>query len=186
MKWGLIVGRQAARGAPVIPPFVVIAFELTILFGGIATLIGMVTLGRLPRFRPIAAYDPRFTNDRFGVAVHCAARARPPPCARSCAAPGAEEVGGRMKYVFILVLLLVGAVAGGLMGGVVACRWVDNMTQTPRDHARRARLPDAAPAWCRAGGTLIIPQGAARARGQDAEPGQGHASPRWRSARSAT
>lgn len=36
-----------------------------------------------------------------------------------------------MKYVFILVLGVVGASAG-LMGGVVAYRWVHNMTQTPR------------------------------------------------------
>ena len=69
LQWSLVVG-----GKPVasIPPYVVIAFELTILFGGVATLIGMVTLGRLPRFRHTAAYDPRFSNDRFGVAVHCA------------------------------------------------------------------------------------------------------------------
>src|SRR5436305_9806902 len=48
MQWGLIVG-----GKPVasIPPFVVIAFELTILFGGVATLIGLMTLAGLPRFR---------------------------------------------------------------------------------------------------------------------------------------
>jgi molybdopterin-containing oxidoreductase family membrane subunit len=69
LKWGLITG-----GKPVvsIPPFVVIAFELTILFGGLASAIGAIVLGRLPRFRFTAAYDPRFTNDRFGVAVHCA------------------------------------------------------------------------------------------------------------------
>jgi hypothetical protein len=69
LKWGLVTG-----GKPVvsIPPFVVIAFELTILFGGIATIIGLVTLGRLPQLRPSPAFDPRFTNDRFGVAVHCA------------------------------------------------------------------------------------------------------------------
>ena len=36
-----------------------------------------------------------------------------------------------MKYVFLLVLLLVGGVAM-VMGGVVALRWIDNMTQTPR------------------------------------------------------
>jgi len=73
MQWGLVTG-----GKPIasIPPFIVIAFELTILFGGLATLIGMVVLGRLPRFRPSASFDPRFTNDRFGVAVHCAAERR--------------------------------------------------------------------------------------------------------------
>ena len=69
MQWGLVTG-----GKPIasIPPFVVIAFELTILFGGLSTVLGMVLLGRLPRFRPSAAYDPRFSNDRFGVAVRCA------------------------------------------------------------------------------------------------------------------
>ena len=36
-----------------------------------------------------------------------------------------------MKYVFMLVLLIV-AGAGGLMGSVVVMRWVDNMTETPR------------------------------------------------------
>jgi mono/diheme cytochrome c family protein len=36
-----------------------------------------------------------------------------------------------MKYVFLLVLLFVGGVAT-VFGGVVALRWVDNMTQTPR------------------------------------------------------
>ena len=36
-----------------------------------------------------------------------------------------------MKYVFILVLLVV-ASAGALMGGVVAYRWVNNMTHTAR------------------------------------------------------
>ena len=36
-----------------------------------------------------------------------------------------------MKYVFILVLLIV-ASAGGLMGAVVVLRFTDNMTQTPR------------------------------------------------------
>jgi hypothetical protein len=69
MQWGLTTG-----GKPVVsvPPFVVIAFELTILFGGIATLIGLVVLARLPRFKPSPSFDPRFTNDRFGIAVHCA------------------------------------------------------------------------------------------------------------------
>ena len=36
-----------------------------------------------------------------------------------------------MKYVFILVVLIVGGVAG-LMGSVLALRWTNNMTQTAR------------------------------------------------------
>jgi mono/diheme cytochrome c family protein len=36
-----------------------------------------------------------------------------------------------VKYVFILVLLIIGA-AGALLGGVVAFRWVNDMTQTAR------------------------------------------------------
>ena len=69
LQWGLVTG-----GKPVvsIPPFVVIAFEMTILFGGLSTVLGMVLLARLPRFGHTGAYDPRFSNDRFGVAVRCA------------------------------------------------------------------------------------------------------------------
>lgn len=87
-QWGLITG-----GKPVlsIPPYVVIAFELTILFGGVATLIGLVTLGRLPRFRPTPAYDPRFSSDRFGVAVHCAPD-RTASVRQILRAAGAEEI----------------------------------------------------------------------------------------------
>jgi len=71
LKWELITG-----GKPVvsIPPFVIIAFELTILLGGLSTVLAMLLLGRIPRLRPSPTYDPRFTNDRFGVAVRCEAR----------------------------------------------------------------------------------------------------------------
>ncbi len=88
MKWGLVTG-----GKPVasIPPFVVIAFELTILFGGLATVLGLAILGRLPKLRPSPTYDPRFSSDRFGIAVHC-----PPGRGGSVTeilrAAGAEEI----------------------------------------------------------------------------------------------
>jgi ActD protein len=91
LKWSIVVGGKPPIGFPVSPPYIVIMFELMILFGGIATLIGMVTLGRLPRFRPSASYDPRFTNDRFGVAVHCAAE-RAASVREILRAAGAEEV----------------------------------------------------------------------------------------------
>jgi molybdopterin-containing oxidoreductase family membrane subunit len=90
LKWGLVTG-----GKPVvsIPPFVVIAFELTILFGGLASAIGAIVLGRLPRFRFTPAFDPRFTNDRFGVAVHCAPD-RGASVREILTKTGAEEVQG--------------------------------------------------------------------------------------------
>jgi len=69
LKWNLITG-----GKPVvsIPPFVIIAFELTILLGGLCTLLGLLVTARLPRFRGSSRYDARFTADRFGVEVACA------------------------------------------------------------------------------------------------------------------
>lgn len=68
LKWNLITG-----GKPVvsIPPFVIIAFELTILLGGLCTLLGLLVTARLPRLRGSARYDPRFSSDRFGVEVTC-------------------------------------------------------------------------------------------------------------------
>ena len=76
--WGLVTGGKYLQLGPTglvgssLPPFVIIAFELMVLFGGVATLIGLVVLARLPRLRRSTAFDVRFTNDRFGVAVYCA------------------------------------------------------------------------------------------------------------------
>ena len=69
VDWPLIVG-----GKPLIsiPPIVVIAFELAMLFAGLSTLIGFLLLAGLPSTRRPRAYDERFTDDRFGVLVTCA------------------------------------------------------------------------------------------------------------------
>lgn len=91
MKWDLVVGGKPAIGLPVSPPYIVIMFELMVLFGGIATVIGMVVLGRLPRLRRSPSFDARFTNDRFGVAVHCAPE-RGPSVRDILRHAGAEEV----------------------------------------------------------------------------------------------
>jgi Alternative complex III, ActD subunit len=64
-------------GKPIgsIPPYVVIAFELTILFGALATLAGLV-FHALRDHRP-AAYDPRFSDDHIGIFVPCPVERRP-------------------------------------------------------------------------------------------------------------
>jgi len=69
MDWPLVVG-----GKPIvsIPAFVVIAFELTILFGALSTVIGLFINTRLPHLRPLVVYDPEFSAGRFGVYVSAA------------------------------------------------------------------------------------------------------------------
>jgi hypothetical protein len=51
-----------------IPPYVVIAFELTILLGALSTVGAMVLLSALLGKRGIA-YDPRYSDDQIGVFV---------------------------------------------------------------------------------------------------------------------
>lgn len=52
-------------------PFVIIGFEVTILLGGIFTLIGLLIGSRLPRFASPPIWDPRLSEDLFGVGVDC-------------------------------------------------------------------------------------------------------------------
>lgn len=70
MDWPLVVG-----GKPIvsIPAFVVIAFELTILFGALSTVIGLFINTRLPHLKPLVVYDPEFSAGRFGVYVSATA-----------------------------------------------------------------------------------------------------------------
>jgi len=91
LKWGLVVGGKPPIGLPVSPPYVIIMFELMVLFGGVATLIGLVMLGRLPQLRTSSSYDVRFTKDRFGVAVNCVAE-RAASVREILRGSGAEEV----------------------------------------------------------------------------------------------
>ena len=66
MDWPLVTG-----GKPIIsiPAYVVIAFEMTVLFGALSTLIGLFILTKLPHIKPIVIYDPEFMSGRFGVYV---------------------------------------------------------------------------------------------------------------------
>ena len=54
-----------------IPPFVIIAFELMILFGALSGLAGFLIHGGFPRFASVRGYSSRFADDRFGIAVRC-------------------------------------------------------------------------------------------------------------------
>lgn len=66
IEWPIKIAGKAYAS---IPPYVIIGFELTILFGGILTLVGLFLVGRLYP-RPLdAAYSPRFSAEEFGVAV---------------------------------------------------------------------------------------------------------------------
>jgi hypothetical protein len=65
--WPIVVG-----GKPVgaIPPYVVIMFEMTILFGALSTILGIAFNALFAARRSGSIlYDPRFTNDRFGIFV---------------------------------------------------------------------------------------------------------------------
>ncbi len=88
LKWDLVTG-----GKPIvsIPPFVIIAFELTILLGGLSSLLAILVLGKLPSLRRSPAYDPRFSVDRFGITVTCPAE-RAEAVRRCLREAGAEEV----------------------------------------------------------------------------------------------
>ena len=65
--WPLVLG-----GKPIgsVPPYVVIMFEMTILFGALSTILGILFNALFAARRlGTVAYDPRFTNDKFGIFV---------------------------------------------------------------------------------------------------------------------
>ena len=87
--WPLQVGGKTIGS---IPPYVVIMFEMTVLFGALTTLLGVVFNALLAaRQQGTIAYDPRFTNDKFGVFVpaDAAQTSRVETLLTGC---GAEEV----------------------------------------------------------------------------------------------
>ena len=62
------------QGKPVMAwiPWVVIGFELTILFGSATNLILSILAGGLLRWKPSPGYDERFSLDMYGVFVPAA------------------------------------------------------------------------------------------------------------------
>src|SRR5437773_1658150 len=65
--WPLVLGGKPIGSAP---PYVVIMFEMTILFGALSTILGILFNALFAARRlGTVAYDPRFTNDKFGIFV---------------------------------------------------------------------------------------------------------------------
>lgn len=84
--WPLVVGGKSIGS---VIPYVVIAFELTILFGAGATILGLIFHSW--RNRQPGAYDGQFTDDHIGIFVRCPAERRGEVEAL-LRASGAEEV----------------------------------------------------------------------------------------------
>jgi hypothetical protein len=68
LEWNLNAG-----GRPIasIPPYIIIMFELMILFGGLSGVTGFFFHSNMPVFEPDPAYRTKFGADRFGLVVLC-------------------------------------------------------------------------------------------------------------------
>lgn len=88
LDWPLITG-----GKPIVslPPFVIIAFEMTILIGALSTVLGLFINARLGRKHPEIIYDPGFSAGRFGV-MALVPPGREPDARRILEASGADAV----------------------------------------------------------------------------------------------
>jgi hypothetical protein len=74
VDWPIVVGGKPFAS---VAPYTVIGFELTILFGALATLLGLLLVGRLPYGsfgKSDKGYDPRFSAEQFGLVVECPER----------------------------------------------------------------------------------------------------------------
>lgn len=69
--WPLVVGGKTP-GIYSLPAYVVFGFELLVLFGALATIAGMLFMGRLPNTKARVRHK-RLTDDRFAIFVPGAA-----------------------------------------------------------------------------------------------------------------
>lgn len=85
--WPVLVG-----GKPIasIPPYVVIAFELTILLGALSTVAAVALFSVLMGRRGVA-YDPRFSDDQIGIFIPVSPDQRT-PVEQLLQSAGAQEV----------------------------------------------------------------------------------------------
>jgi len=71
LNWPIVIGGKPFAS---VAPYTVIGFELTILFGGLATLLGLLVVGKLPYGsfgKADKGYRTRFSSEEFGLVVQC-------------------------------------------------------------------------------------------------------------------
>src|SRR5918999_1760931 len=66
--WPLVVG---GKPIPSWVPYTIIGFEVMVLVGALSTVFGLFITARFPRITQTVGYDPRFSDDEFGVWVEC-------------------------------------------------------------------------------------------------------------------
>jgi hypothetical protein len=66
--WPLVVG-----GKPIASwvPYTIFGFEVMVLIGSLATVAGLFITARFPRITTTVGYDPRFSDDEYGLWVEC-------------------------------------------------------------------------------------------------------------------
>jgi hypothetical protein len=91
LDWPL---QTSAKPIVALPAFTIIAFELTILFGALATFIGLLLNARLPSRSVAITHDPRFSEDCFGLLVPCTTE-QTSAVRQTLTSSGAQEVYGQ-------------------------------------------------------------------------------------------
>lgn len=91
LDWPL---RVSAKNIVSIPGFFVPGYECTILFGGVFTLFALLFFCKIPNVLRAVGYDPRFSNDKFGVVAACSG-AQVDAIKKKMVDSGADEVNVR-------------------------------------------------------------------------------------------
>ncbi len=65
--WPIVVGGKTA-GIYSLPAYVIFGFELMVLFGALATIFGMLFMGRIPNPKA-KIFDKRTTDDHFAIFI---------------------------------------------------------------------------------------------------------------------
>lgn len=91
--WSALAFIQPTGGRSIIPfpPFLVIGYEATILFGVLATLLGFHIASGLPAWRD-RPYLPETNVDRFSILVQCGPDDDPEQAERLMREAGAEQI----------------------------------------------------------------------------------------------